>query len=160
MTPLVLQTASPAETRALGERLGRRLRVGDVLLLNGDLGAGKTTLAQGIAAGLGVTDFVQSPTFTLVAEYEARTGDGAPARLYHLDLYRLRDEADLESFGYEQYLAPEDGVSVIEWPERAGAWLPPAYLLVDLAPAGPDARRIHLTPVNVALDPSLLATPA
>jgi len=77
---------------------------------------------------------------------------GAPIQLYHLDLYRLTDEAELESFGYGQYLAPTDGVSVIEWPERAGDWLPDAYLLVRLEIAGPDRRRITIEAVPAAGD--------
>jgi tRNA threonylcarbamoyladenosine biosynthesis protein TsaE len=135
-----LVSTSPEQTRGIGERLGRLLRPGDVVLLNGDLGAGKTTLTQGIAAGFGVSEYVQSPTFTLVAEHEGASG----RRLYHLDLYRLQDAADLESFGYEQYIDPVDGVSVIEWPERAGTWLPDAYLLIDFAIAGPSERRLRL----------------
>jgi tRNA threonylcarbamoyladenosine biosynthesis protein TsaE len=109
-----------------------------VVLLHGDLGAGKTTLTQGIAVGLGVQDYVQSPTFTLVSELQ-----GVQLTLYHLDLYRLNDEAELESFGYDQYLSPEDGVSVIEWPERAGEWLPDRYLLIELTSAGNDHRSIR-----------------
>ena len=136
--------ASPEQTRGIGERIGRRLRSGDVILLNGDLGAGKTTLAQGIAAGLCVTEPVQSPTFTLVAEHIGRGDNGVPLRLHHLDLYRLGDESDLESFGYEQYLEPEDGVSVIEWPERAGNWLPERFLLVRIGYQALGGRRVRV----------------
>ncbi len=131
----------------LGVALGERLRLGDVVLLHGDLGAGKTTLAQGIARGLGVTGPVQSPTFTLVAEYDARLADGSPARLYHLDLYRLTDPAELESIGYETYIAPADGVTLVEWPERAGAELPERYLLITITHDGP-ARRVQLQIVS------------
>jgi tRNA threonylcarbamoyladenosine biosynthesis protein TsaE len=141
---IVFTSRSPEETRAIGERLGRLLRSGDVILLNGDLGAGKTTLTQGIAAGLGVEEYVQSPTFTLVAEHEGNTNGSTPRKLYHLDLYRLQDEADLESFGYEQYLEPVDGVSVIEWPERAAGWLPENYLLIDFEIDGPSERLLHV----------------
>ena len=140
MSAIELISRSPEQTRAIGERLGGLLRTGDVLLLNGDLGAGKTTLTQGIAAGFGVAEYVQSPTFTLVAEHEGESG----RKLYHLDLYRLQDEADLESFGYEQYIDPVDGVAVIEWPERAGTWLPDAYVLIDFTIAGPSERRLRL----------------
>jgi tRNA threonylcarbamoyladenosine biosynthesis protein TsaE len=142
-------TTDPDETRALGERIGRAVRMGDVVLLHGDLGAGKTTLTQGIARGLGVADPVQSPTFTLVSEHRCTLASGEPATLYHLDLYRLGDESELESFGYDQYLAPVDGISVIEWPERAGSWLPDAYLLVELAVLAPGERTIRLMPVGM-----------
>jgi tRNA threonylcarbamoyladenosine biosynthesis protein TsaE len=141
---LDLVSASAAETRAFGSRLGRQLRAGDVVLLNGDLGAGKTTFAQGVAAGLGVTDLIQSPTFTLVAEYPAVAG-GEPITLYHLDLYRLTDPGELASFGYDQYLAPVDGIALIEWPERAATLLPAAYLLVDFTFTGPDRRAIVIS---------------
>ncbi|MCC6790174.1 MAG: tRNA (adenosine(37)-N6)-threonylcarbamoyltransferase complex ATPase subunit type 1 TsaE [Thermomicrobiales bacterium] len=140
MNAIEVVTQSPEETRKLGERVGCVLADGAVLLLNGDLGAGKTTLTQGIAAGFGVREAVQSPTFTLVAEHEGAGG----RRLHHLDLYRLQDESDLESFGYEQYIDPVDGISIIEWPERAGSWLPESFLLIDIAIAGPSERRLRL----------------
>lgn len=129
---------SAEETRAIGERIGRKLETGDVLLLHGDLGAGKTTLTQGIALGLGIREPVQSPTFTLVAEHPARDG----LTLYHLDLYRLTDPSEVESFGYEQYLEAADGVTVVEWPERAPDWLPERYLLIELSISGQDRRTI------------------
>jgi tRNA threonylcarbamoyladenosine biosynthesis protein TsaE len=141
-----LTTKSADETREIGEQLGRLLKAGDVLLLHGDLGSGKTTLTQGIARGLGVRDYVQSPTFTLVAEHEVKDISGTPIRLYHLDLYRLNSEEDLESFGYHQYLAPAEGISVIEWPERAGSDLPDRYLLIAIDLLGPDKRRLTIRP--------------
>lgn len=133
----------------LGRRLAAQLRAGDVLLLHGDLGAGKTTLVQGIAAGLGVSEAVQSPTFTLVGEHEGIDATGAPVRVHHLDLYRLTDPDELESFGYDDYLRPDDGISLIEWPERAGDWLPERFLLVriDYRAAPDGGRRVALTPV-------------
>ena len=144
---LTFDTASATETRALGERLAKLLRAGDVVLLQGDLGSGKTTLTQGIARGLGIADYVQSPTFVLVAEYDGRAADGGVLRLYHLDLYRLEGTSDLASVGFADYLESEDGVSVIEWPERAGGELPEAYLLVRIEHAGGDTRRITVEAV-------------
>jgi tRNA threonylcarbamoyladenosine biosynthesis protein TsaE len=150
---LDLVSNSAEQTREIGARLGRRLRTGDLVLLHGDLGAGKTTLAQGIARGLGVADPVQSPTFTLVNEHLAggngRPGDGGggPLRLYHLDLYRLAGDDDLDSFGFDDYLAPVDGVALVEWPERAVARLPAAYLLVRLEPLGEGKRRLAIEAV-------------
>lgn len=140
--PVVVASEDPEQTRALGMAIAEMARVGDLLLLHGDLGAGKTTLTQGIAAGLGVAEAIQSPTFTLVNEHDGRTPDGAPLRLYHLDLYRLAGEEDLDGIGFDEYAAPPDGVAVVEWPERAAGLLPEAYLLVRLEPAGPDARRL------------------
>ena len=135
------------ETQAFGERLGRLGEAGAVILLHGDLGAGKTTLTQGIAAGLGITEPVQSPTFTLVAEHDGHDRAGAPLRLYHLDLYRLTDPGELDSFGFEEYLAPREGLTVIEWPERAGSHLPASYLLVRLETTGDDQRQITVDAV-------------
>jgi tRNA threonylcarbamoyladenosine biosynthesis protein TsaE len=123
--------------QAFGAAFAARLVAGDVVLLHGDLGAGKTTLTQGIAAGLGVPDAVQSPTFTLVQEHEGRR-----LNLYHLDLYRLEDPSELESIGYETWLEPVDGVTVIEWPERAGDWLPEEFWLIQIAHLGGDRRRL------------------
>ncbi len=118
---------------ALGRRLASRLGPGDVVLLHGDLGAGKTTLAQGIAAGLGIEEPIQSPTFTLVAEHAVDEGSNGIEMLYHLDLYRLDGPDDLESFGWEQYIDPGNAVSIVEWPERAGDWLPAQYTVVSIA---------------------------
>ena len=138
-----IEVASARAMRALGEELARSLDVGDVLMLHGDLGAGKTTLAQGVAAGLGVEGPVQSPTFTLVREHR-----GLDLTLYHLDLYRLVDPDELENLGYEVYLDPPDGVSVIEWPERAGDWLPERFTLVRIEHLGGDRRRVTIEPMS------------
>ena len=142
-----LVSSSAEQTREIGAPIGRRLRAGDLVLLHGDLGAGKTTLAQGIARGLGVADYVQSPTFTLVNEHEGRTADGWPIVLYHLDLYRLAGDEDLDSFGFDDYLTPVDGVSLIEWPERAATHLSDSYLLVRLEVLGEGKRRLLIEPV-------------
>lgn len=133
---------SADETRAIGRQLAPALRVGDVLFLHGDLGAGKTTFAQGIAAGLGIVGPVQSPTFTLVNEYDG------PVRLYHLDLYRLSGADDIAGLGYEEYLEPSDGITVVEWPERAGSMLPETYLLVTLVAGAGIRHRLIFDPVG------------
>jgi tRNA threonylcarbamoyladenosine biosynthesis protein TsaE len=133
---------SPEETRAIGRAIGEALEAGEVVLLHGDLGAGKTELTKGIAAGLGVPTTVQSPTFTLVMEHPApRLGEGA--RLLHLDLYRL-DAADLDEIGWDDLVASDD-VLVVEWPERARDRLPVTYLLVEIEHAGPDARTVRIS---------------
>lgn len=126
--------------QVLGREIAQHLRIGDVLLLHGNLGAGKTTLAQGVAEGLGIASPIQSPTFTLVREHEV----GA-MRFYHLDLYRLESPDELENIGYETYIEPTDGVSLIEWPERAGDWLPDQFLLVQIDHLGGDRRRVTFT---------------
>jgi tRNA threonylcarbamoyladenosine biosynthesis protein TsaE len=130
----------PQATHHLGQALGRTARRGDCLFLSGDLGAGKTSLAQGIAAGLGITEPVTSPTFTLLNEYAGRL------KLAHLDLYRLT-AAEIASLGLaETWLEPR-GVCVIEWPERldeARGQLDPEDLLhVRMAIAG-EGRTIEV----------------
>ena len=136
----------PGETVAIGEALAGSLRDGDVVLLHGDLGAGKTTLAKGIATAFGIEDVVSSPSFSLVNEYDTGLA-AAVTRLYHLDLYRLRSEADLASIGFEDFVAPADGVTLVEWPERAATALPERFLLTEIETVSPDARRLRLVPV-------------
>src|SRR3954447_20393644 len=130
-------TRSDEETRALGEALGRRLGPGDVICLHGPLGAGKTTLAQGIARGLAVEDVVNSPTFTLVQEYAGRLP------VYHLDVYRLSGPEEAVDLAFDEMLAA-GGVVMIEWPERIEALLPPDRLDVRLELEG-EARRLTLS---------------
>jgi tRNA threonylcarbamoyladenosine biosynthesis protein TsaE len=138
-------TRSPAETAAVGKALAGILRDGDLVLLHGDLGAGKTTLAKGIASALGVGDVVSSPSFSLVNEYD--TGlTAAASRLFHLDLYRLWDENDLESIGFDDLVASADGVVLVEWPERAATFLPERYLMIELETVGSHSRRLRFVP--------------
>ncbi len=138
-----IEVADADAMKAFGTSFSRRIGRGDVVLLHGDLGAGKTTLTQGIAAGLGVPGPVQSPTFAIVAEHEGVDALGHGLRLYHLDLYRLGGIENLEDLGYDQYLAPLDGVSIIEWPERAGTWLPQRFWLLHITHLPNGGRRIE-----------------
>lgn len=139
-----LEVTSGAAMQDLGERLARTLDRGDVLLLHGDLGAGKTTLVQGLARGLRIAGPIHSPTFGIVSEHQGLGRGGDPLVLYHLDLYRLEDVEALESFGYDAYLDPQDGVAAIEWPERAGSWLPDRFTLVTIEHAGADLRHVTI----------------
>jgi tRNA threonylcarbamoyladenosine biosynthesis protein TsaE len=134
MAPMEWMTRTDEETRAVGEALGRRLAPGDVVCLAGPLGAGKTTLAQGIAHGLGVAEVVNSPTFTLVQEYAGRWP------VYHLDVYRLRGPEEAVDLAIEE-LRAAGGVLLIEWPERIASLLPTDRLEIHLEPQG-DARRL------------------
>lgn len=106
---------SPANTEALGEKFGRAAKLGLIVALSGDLGAGKTQFVRGLARGLEIPARVHSPTFTLVNEY-----GGGRLKLFHLDLYRLETPQQILSAGIEEFLQP-DGVSVIEWAERLEA---------------------------------------
>ncbi len=140
MSDLIFETASAAETRALGVRIAAQLEPGDIVLLHGDLGAGKTTLTQGIGAALGVAQLMQSPTFALVAETILPSG----TVLRHIDLYRLDDVDELDALGFDDLTNDDRAITLIEWPERAVGMLPDAYLLVELDPSGPDKRTIRL----------------
>jgi tRNA threonylcarbamoyladenosine biosynthesis protein TsaE len=123
------------ETEALGHRLAAALRPGDVVALYGDLGAGKTTLARGILRGLGFEGDVASPTFPIVQIYE----DLSPP-LWHVDLYRIEDPAEIEELALEEAL--DDGVLVIEWPERLEGRLWPHALRLTLSRDGEGARAL------------------
>ena len=135
-----MRTNSPAETRALGFQLAAMLRPGDVLLLLGDLGAGKSELTRGIARGLGVTSPVASPSFTILNVY-----DEGRIPLYHFDWYRLNSAEELFEMGMDEYLGG-DGVAVVEWPSRCPEAVPEKYLEVRIDPVDDCAREIVLTP--------------
>jgi tRNA threonylcarbamoyladenosine biosynthesis protein TsaE len=133
------RTASEAETIALGERLAHELPPRGVVLLIGDLGAGKTTLAKGIVSGLGAAaaDEVSSPTFTLIHEY----GEG---RVYHVDLYRLDQPRELATLGLEE-IFDRDGLVLIEWGERFPGLLPAERTEIRIRPLSGDHREIEVT---------------
>ena len=137
LSELVLVSDDAAATRALGGRLAAVARAGDLVCLLGELGAGKTQLAKGFAAGLGVTDVVASPTFVLMAEYDGRLP------LFHLDLYRLDDAADALAGGLLDD-RQASGVVLVEWAERLGPALPAARLDIVINGTGDTPRSIAL----------------
>ncbi len=146
-TPILdLIAHSPEQTRAIAGHLARQLEPGQVVLLNGPLGAGKTTFAQGLARALQAGEQVQSPTFTIVVEHDGVLPDGRPVRLYHMDLYRMTGPGDLDSIGVDDYLSDPDGVVVIEWPDRAPGWLPDDYILVSMELVAHTKRSIRISP--------------
>ncbi|MEL7566078.1 MAG: tRNA (adenosine(37)-N6)-threonylcarbamoyltransferase complex ATPase subunit type 1 TsaE [Dehalobacterium sp.] len=122
---LTVKTKDPEETFSLGERLASYLPPGTVIALTGELGAGKTLLAKGIANGLKVTDQVTSPTFTIINEYQGIVP------LFHIDAYRLEEDSGIEELGLEEYFN-SSGVTLIEWPERIKNYLPASYLRIDI----------------------------
>lgn len=134
ITSPAIETTSEAATRRLGERLGRLLRAGDVVLLQGDLGAGKTRIAQGIGRGIEADTWVNSPTFVLVSEY------GGRVRLYHADLYRLEDPVEVRELHLGE--VARAGVLVVEWPERAWDELPEERLVIRIERTGERGRSI------------------
>ena len=106
---MIIETNSASETLALGEKLGKAAKPGQIYTLNGDLGVGKTVLTQGFAKGLGITEAVNSPTFTIIQEY---TEGRLP--FYHFDVYRIGDVEEMDEVGFDEYVSGE-GVSLIEW---------------------------------------------
>lgn len=149
MTTVALHSAE--QTAALGAAAAALLaaRPGGVVYLEGPLGAGKTTLARGLLQALGVRGAIRSPTYTLLEPYEV-----AGRLVVHLDLYRLADERELESLGLRDY-PPERCWWLIEWPERAGARLPPPELRIALAHEGPGRRAALSGPLAaLALSPA------
>ena len=126
---------SEAETEAIGERLAQTLTPGTVLAYQGDLGMGKTAFTRGLARGLGCTDRVTSPTFTIVNEYEGKIP------LFHFDMYRLEDADALFDIGWEDYLC-RGGICAVEWSERVTEALPPDTLWVNISRGAQDDWRI------------------
>lgn len=141
MKPEIFNTNSQEETRKLGRRIGFKLKAGDVIALIGDLGSGKTTFVQGLAKGLGINNFVKSPTFTIVNEY---TGN---LTLYHIDLYRLAHDSQLSDAGIEDFFYT-NGITVVEWAERCQAILPSRYILIRFSYTGENTRQIEVAKID------------
>ena len=139
---LTLLAPDLATTARIGAALAQWLEAGDVFFLHGHLGAGKTTLAKAIAQGLGVSDPLQSPTFTLIQSHPV-DGNDAIRRLIHVDLYRLEGDSDLEAIGYFEALADEEAVALVEWPERAQV-TPDRFVLVSILAHGAGERTFEI----------------
>ena len=134
----VFEVSSVEETWAIAKELAKELKPGDVVCLEGDLGAGKTTFTQGLAAALGVPGRVTSPTFCIVQEHQS------PDVLFvHMDLYRLHGEEDVEAIGWEDYLS-RGAIVAVEWPERAGALMPLSAFYVGIHHMGEEKRIIAI----------------
>ena len=133
-----LSTQNAEETENLGRRLAGRVKPGTVIVLEGPLGSGKTTLVKGLAKGLGIADTVTSPSFTIMAEYEG------PVRLVHVDLYRTDSDAELDLLGMREKLT-DHAVIVIEWGEKATDFLPQDYVHVSFDIGNLETRNIRIT---------------
>lgn len=137
-----IESFSPEETFALGERMGREAEPGQIFTLTGELGTGKTVFTQGVAAGIGVEEIVNSPTFTILQEYQS-----GRMPFYHFDVYRILDVNEMDEIGYEDCFYGR-GVCLIEWAEQIGGLLPGRYTQIviekDLQ-KGFDYRRITVT---------------
>jgi tRNA threonylcarbamoyladenosine biosynthesis protein TsaE len=132
----ILLSSNEEETKAIASRIGSKLSKGTVIALTGELGAGKTTFSQGLAIGLGVEDYVDSPTFSILKVYEGRLP------LYHMDVYRL-EENSIEDLGLDEYLYG-DGVALVEWPSRIQSLLPKEtiFISIEVLPSGERAISI------------------
>jgi tRNA threonylcarbamoyladenosine biosynthesis protein TsaE len=139
MKSLKLISHCPAETLELGAHIGEVAQPGDIFLLNGDLGAGKTCLTQGIARGLGSQEYALSPTFVLMRELKGRM------QLYHIDLYRLDNIEEISDLGLEDYLYGR-GVCVIEWAEKGLNVLPAEHLLIKIDYLSDTERSFEFVP--------------
>lgn len=141
MSSLRLRSSSAAHTKRIGREIGKNLKGGEVVLLKGQLGAGKTTLAQGIARGLKIPAKtpVTSPTFTLIHEYEGRI------KLFHMDWYRLSSVEGGDEEAALECLGAKDAICVIEWPERGKSLCPKTALRVRLEHQSPTQRLIHVS---------------
>lgn len=131
------------DTLSLGKKLGSKVKSGDIICINGDLGAGKTHFTKGIAEGLGIEDHITSPTFTIVNEYE-----GGRLKLYHFDVYRVNDPDEIYAIGFDEYIF-DKGVSVIEWSNYIEELIPEDYLSVNISKLqeqGENFRKIVLIP--------------
>ena len=133
-----MEFSDEASLQAFAQSLAPHLQAGDILLLDGDLGAGKTSFTKGLARGLGIADYIKSPTFTIIREYP----DGA-LPLYHMDLYRL-ENGGAGDLGLEEYFEG-DGVSVVEWPDFLGEATPEDYLLIHFLKDPDDDHKRTLT---------------
>jgi len=132
-----ITTNSPGETQEFGARLGKLARPGDVFLLVGKLGAGKTCLTQGIARGLGIKEYAASPSFVVARELYGRLP------LYHMDFYRLGNLEEIAELGLDDYFYGQ-GVSVVEWAEKGISLLPPEHLLIEMSYVSDTGRRLKL----------------
>ena len=139
MNSLKLITHSPEQTQSLGMKIGELAQAGDVLLLIGELGTGKTCLTQGIAWGLGIKEYAMSPSFVIMRELYGRLP------LYHVDLYRLDDIEEVAQLGLDDYLYGS-GVSVVEWAEKGLSVMPLDHLLIEIAHLDDTEREFKLKP--------------
>ena len=136
------ETHSVEQTLALGRKLAGQLAAGDVILLRGELGAGKSALTRGIAAGLGVTGYVTSPSFTILQVH-----DEGRLPLYHFDWYRLSGAEELYELSLDEYLYGQ-GVSVVEWPDQAQEAIPERFLSIGIESLGDSWRRFTMMPTG------------
>lgn len=140
-SPFIFTSHKPSHTLSIGQKIGKAALPGDVVLLIGNLGAGKTCLTRGIAKGLGVAEQVQSPTFVLAREMKGRIP------LYHIDLYRLGNITEIDELGIDEYLYGK-GLTVIEWADKGLSLMPPSNLTIYFETTGENSRLLRLEPAG------------
>ena len=138
---MIYTSHSEAETERIGAELAATLAAGDIVALFGDLGAGKTAFCRGLARGLGITQRVTSPTFTIVNEYAE---NAAVRPLFHFDMYRLGGSDELFELGFDDYME-RGGIVAVEWSERIADALPPTAITVKISHVGENERAIEVT---------------
>jgi tRNA threonylcarbamoyladenosine biosynthesis protein TsaE len=141
MSYLEIVSHSPEQTQQVGTRLGEIAWPGEVILLSGNLGAGKTCFTQGVARGLGITEYAASPSFILVRELYGRLP------LYHIDFYRLDHLEEIADLGLDEYFYGK-GICVVEWADKGTALLPPEHLMVEIAYLGDTGRNLTFKPAG------------
>ena len=134
---LTFKTSSAEETIELGKKIGKLLKKGDIIAMQGTLAAGKTTITKGIAAALGITETITSPTFCIISEYQGTMP------LYHMDVYRLDGTEDFINLGTDDMLYG-DGVSIIEWSEKIMDELPKSTIVLKITPQDDGSRLIEI----------------
>lgn len=135
------------ETENLGFEFAREIKNGDIICLYGDLGSGKTTFAKGLAKGLGVSQRVISPTFVLVREHRIMNHESRIKKLYHVDLYRLENEKELQNIGIVDILSDENAIVLVEWAERLGKYLPKNRYDIRFEHIEKDKRKVTIQKV-------------
>jgi len=130
-------TNTVEETIELGKKIGRSLKPGDIVCIDGDLGSGKTHLTKGIALGLGIDEHITSPTFNIVNEYEGRI------KLYHFDVYRVNDPDEIAAIGFDEYIF-SDAASVIEWSDYIKELIPDDHIQINIANESETRRNINI----------------
>lgn len=138
---MTYKSKNSEETVLIAQEFAKKLKAGDVLCLRGEMGAGKTVFTNGLCRALGVTDYVTSPTFTIVNEY-----DGENFRVYHFDMYRIEDEDELLEIGFDEYLS-SGGVCVIEWPQNVEKSLPKKRFEIEISKVSENERIITFNEV-------------
>lgn len=147
MDQKIYHSNNQRNTQELGEAFAAMLSPGDVVALEGDLGAGKTEFVRGVCRHFNVEDIITSPTFAIINQYDGTTSGGSPVKIYHVDLYRIDTPQELRTVGFEEMVHAPDAIKFIEWPEKAMSSLPERRwtVAIETDPTDEDARLIRVS---------------